>query len=185
MTELPTRDRLVQTAAQLFRKKGYHGVGMAEILARAQAPKGSLYHHFPNGKSDLALAAANWASEGMSQIVEDAFAEAPDYPSGLTTLCHKLAKFYDLNHGWDGCPVSNTLFEGPENAAFQARMAEIFDDWIARITGHGVRLGWAPQTAEARARSFLMLIQGAWIMARAQGGSDVIRQVPEHLFPAS
>ena len=183
MTQPNTRDRLVQTAARLFRKRGYHGVGMAEILAGAQAPKGSLYHHFPSGKSDLALAAADWASEGMLQIIDDAFANAPDYPHGLTTLCYKLAKFYDLNQGWDGCPVSNTLFEGPENAAFQARMAEIFDGWIGRVADHGARLGWDQDAAIARAQTFLMLIQGAWIMARAHGSSDVIRQVPKHLFP--
>ena len=59
---LPTKDRLIHAAATLFRTRGYHGVGLADVLADAKAPKGSLYHHFPNGKSDLALAAATWAS---------------------------------------------------------------------------------------------------------------------------
>ena len=58
-TARPTKDRLILAAATLFRTRGYHGVGLADVLAEAKAPKGSLYHHFPNGKSDLALAAAS------------------------------------------------------------------------------------------------------------------------------
>jgi TetR/AcrR family transcriptional repressor of lmrAB and yxaGH operons len=51
--ELATRERLITTAAALFREKGYHGTGLSEILAKANAPKGSLYHHYPAGKPDL------------------------------------------------------------------------------------------------------------------------------------
>lgn len=48
--------RLIRVAAELFRKRGYHGVGLSELLTAAKAPKGSLCHHFPDGKSDLAPA---------------------------------------------------------------------------------------------------------------------------------
>jgi TetR/AcrR family transcriptional repressor of lmrAB and yxaGH operons len=40
-----------------LRTKGFHGVGLSELLAQAQAPKGVLYHHFPGGKTELAVAA--------------------------------------------------------------------------------------------------------------------------------
>lgn len=60
MTEEPsTRDRLVQAATRLFRQRGYDGTGLTEILTEAGVPKGSLYHHFPEGKADLACAAAD------------------------------------------------------------------------------------------------------------------------------
>ena len=55
---LSTKDKLAWTAAKLFQEKGYNGVGLTEILTTAGTPKGSLYHHFPNGKADLALEAA-------------------------------------------------------------------------------------------------------------------------------
>ena len=56
----PTRERLIRAAVFLFQNQGYHGAGLAAILARARAPKGSLYHHFPGGKEDLAIAAVDW-----------------------------------------------------------------------------------------------------------------------------
>src|SRR3954453_13994047 len=46
----PTRQRIVEAGADLLRLKGYSGTGVKEIVAAAQAPFGSLYHHFPGGK---------------------------------------------------------------------------------------------------------------------------------------
>ncbi len=53
----PTRARLVAAALRLMQCHGYCGVGLTAILEVADAPKGSLYHHFPKGKEGLAVAA--------------------------------------------------------------------------------------------------------------------------------
>jgi TetR/AcrR family transcriptional regulator, lmrAB and yxaGH operons repressor len=55
--ELPTRERILRAAIRSFQQRGYHGTGLSEILADANAPKGSLYHHFPEGKAQLGVAA--------------------------------------------------------------------------------------------------------------------------------
>ena len=52
-----TRARLIAAALRLMQCHGYCGVGLAAILEVADAPKGSLYHHFPEGKEGLAVAA--------------------------------------------------------------------------------------------------------------------------------
>lgn len=52
-----TRERILRAAIRLFQQRGYHGTGLTEILAEAEAPKGSLYHHFPEGKAQLGVAA--------------------------------------------------------------------------------------------------------------------------------
>ena len=173
-----TRTRLVISAALLFRKKGYHGTGVAEVLAAAKAPKGSLYHHFPNGKPDLAIAAADWATEGMLRIIDDAFKDAPDFATGATTLCHKLAKFFDLSGGWDGCPVSAVLFDGPDNKAFRQHANDMFARWVQAMAAHGVQLGLAPDEAAKRAEALMIGLQGSWVMARARNSSDVLRNLP-------
>lgn len=177
-----TRTRLIVAASELFRIKGYHGVGIAEVLAQANAPKGSLYHHFPNGKPDLAIAAADWASQGMLQIINDSFADADSFEGGATTLCHKLAKFFDISDQWDGCPVSHVLFDGPGNDAFRQRSNTIFDTWIGAVAAHGIRLGKAPEAATEAAETLLIAIQGSWVMARARRSSDMIRAIPSRLY---
>ena len=57
MGERDREDRLIAAMLNALRRKGYHGVGLSELLTEAGAPKGVLYHHFPGGKSELAIAA--------------------------------------------------------------------------------------------------------------------------------
>ena len=59
--ERPTaRTRIVEAAARLFQSQGYAGTGLTEILRASKAPKGSLYHYFPNGKRDSSSHVASW-----------------------------------------------------------------------------------------------------------------------------
>lgn len=177
-----TRDRLIASAARLFRQKGYHGTGLAQVLADSHTPKGSLYHHFPDGKSDLAMAAASWVSEGMITIIDDAFAHADSFADGATTFCHKLAKLFDLNDQWQSCPISSMLFDGPDNDAFRSHADLILTSWSARAAQHGRAKGMDAASAEAAAELLLMTIQGAWTIARARRSADVIRRIPIHLY---
>ncbi|WP_333696765.1 TetR/AcrR family transcriptional regulator, partial [Phaeobacter italicus] len=66
MSSNENRDKLIRTASRLFRSKGYDGVGLKEILAAADLPKGSLYYHFPGGKVELADAATRWAGDWVA-----------------------------------------------------------------------------------------------------------------------
>jgi TetR/AcrR family transcriptional repressor of lmrAB and yxaGH operons len=182
MPDASTKARLTAAAADLFWRKGYHGVGVAEILAAAKAPKGSLYHHFPNGKPDLALAAANWTSAGMIVIIDAAFAAAPDYRHGATTLCHKLAKLFDISDHRDSCPISAMLFDGPEGPDFRAHADRIFADWLSRIAAHGARLGLEAEATGREAEALLIGIEGSWKLARVRRNSDVLRRLPGQLF---
>ena len=53
-TATPTRERILYATAELFRRQGYSGTGLKQVVGEAQAPFGSLYHHFPGGKQQLA-----------------------------------------------------------------------------------------------------------------------------------
>ncbi|MEM8691972.1 MAG: TetR/AcrR family transcriptional regulator [Pseudomonadota bacterium] len=176
----PTKDRLIRAAANLFRTRGYHGVGLNDLLAEAQAPKGSLYHHFPNGKSDLALAAADWASDAMLRLIAESFADATTFKDGATTLCYKLAKLFDLTGSWEGCPISATLFEGPDNTAFREHADHLYSGWINEVHDHAQRMNMSPDGAQRAAEHLFVLIQGGWLLARARRSSDVLRGLPDY-----
>lgn len=178
----PTRERLAIAAARIFRRKGYHGAGLAEILEEAGAPKGSLYHHFPNGKIDLALAAADWASAGMTELIDRAFAPAPDWREGVERLAEKLARLFERSDAAEGCPVSGILLEGGDDPARAERAAAIYDGWSRRSAGWLAKLG-CPDP-EAKAELFLIGLQGAWVLARARRSAAPIRRVPVLVFGA-
>ena len=178
---LPTKDRLIRSAANLFRTRGYHGVGLADLLADANAPKGSLYHHFPNGKSDLAVAAATWASDEMLRLIAVSFDGAETFEDGAKTLCFKLAKLFDMTGQWDACPIAATLFEGPDNSEFRNHAQHIYDGWIAEVHDHAARLGLAETDAQRKAEHLFILIQGGWLLARARRSSGVLRTLADQL----
>mgnify|MGYP000176132320 FL=1 len=183
----PTKDRLIRAAAQLFSNRGYHGVGLAEILAEAKAPKGSMYHHFPNGKSDLAMASATWASDQILLLIAASFEPSDSFVEGATTLCHKLADLFEVTGKWCGCPISSTLFEGPDNAEFHSHAAHLFEGWITEVDYHAQRIGLPKEKAAMAAQNFYILLQGGWQLARVRRDSQVIRALPAllHYKPAA
>ena len=60
-----TRSRILQAAQRLFRKRGYHATGLNDILEMAQAPKGSMNHHFPAGKEEIGVCVIQNITAGL------------------------------------------------------------------------------------------------------------------------
>ncbi len=181
-SDLPTRERLIVTAATLFRQQGYHATGLAELLAMAGVPKGSLYHHFPAGKADLAMAAADWVAAEYIRIMDDAFGPAGGFVQGATTLCFKLAKLFDMLEAANACPLTAMLFDGPEGEEFRSHAEAGFARLATHLAGHGTRLGLPPAVAQDRAELLLMAVQGTWTIARAQRSAAALRKLPVRLY---
>lgn len=175
--EQSSRDKLAWAAAKLFQQRGFHGVGLNEVLKLTGLPKGSLYHHFPNGKTDLALEAAALAHREMTRIIDDAFKDATTYQDGATTLFYKLAKLFEIMGRHTGCPISEILFVGPEQDMFRQKSAEYFEGWTSQIEGHALRLGLSAEDARANAERLFVGLQGGWTLARAKQDGDVLRNL--------
>ena len=185
MTDEPsTRDRLIQAATRLFRQRGYDGTGLSEILTEAGVPKGSLYHHFPDGKADLACAAADWTASEIIRVIDDSFRAAPDWRHGVTTFCYKMAKLFDILNSADACPIFGLLFEGPDQDRFRAQAEQSFDRFIAAAARYGQTLGMPAEQAHDAAETFIIGFQGSWTLARTRRNSDVLRGLPRRLYGA-
>src|SRR5271163_4476648 len=65
------RQPIVDAAVTLFRRQGYSGTGLADIVEASGAPKGSLYHYFPAGKTSIAIAAVEEAGRRVAATVAD------------------------------------------------------------------------------------------------------------------
>ena len=85
-----TRELILDAGAELFRRQGYAGTGLKQLVTRADAPFGSLYHHFPGGKTDLFRAVLAEAQEEIGRRVA-AVADAEDDPwAQLTAGCREF-----------------------------------------------------------------------------------------------
>jgi len=63
-----TRDEILDAAAQVFRKKGFHGASMADIAAAVNLQKASLYHHV-SSKQEILLALLDHALEMLFERI--------------------------------------------------------------------------------------------------------------------
>ena len=73
--DLDTRTRMIVSATELFREHGYSGTGFRDVVAHSGAPRGSIYHHFPGGKTELAEEAVRLAGDVVAGRIERAAAD--------------------------------------------------------------------------------------------------------------
>ena len=172
---LSTPERLIAAAAGLFRARGYAGTGVAEVLKEAGVPKGSLYHHFPGGKEDLALACADVGGKVLLRLLDRTMAEAETLDAALEAFADGLARSFERHGDWRGCPVTSTLIDGGGPPRFAERARSIFDDWEAGFAGHYARLGVSDPHALARVS--VPIVQGAWAQAKARDDAEWMREV--------
>jgi len=176
------RGAIVRAAATLFRRNGYAATGINEIADLAGAPKGSLYHYFPDGKDAIGEAAVRFAGKGLVVTLEKLEAEHNSAASMLQAYCRLLAGWMAKSGFRDGCPISTTLLESaPQSERIAQAGREAFAAWSAVIARALIRDGLAK--AEARRLSTLAIsaIEGALILSRVEASAAPIEEVARSL----
>ena len=168
------KSRLISTAIRLFRRRGYHGVGLTELLEVSGAPKGSFYHHFPDGKEQLAAAAIEEAGRGIADLMESCFAEATSMEDGAGRLARRIAEGLARSDYSAGCPVTTVLLDttGESERLTEAGRAA-FDTWREVLTRHAGRLR-DPRDVHAMGEALMVALEGGWVLARIQRDSAPI-----------
>src|SRR4051794_41302568 len=82
----PARDRIVRSAATLVRERGVHGVGLRQIVAHADGPRGSLQRYFPGGKTQLITEALNLAGAEVLDATESGLVEAATLADAIEAI---------------------------------------------------------------------------------------------------
>jgi TetR/AcrR family transcriptional regulator, lmrAB and yxaGH operons repressor len=172
----PDRSRvaLVDTAALLFRRQGYAATGVNQILQAADVKAGSLYHHFPDGKQELAAAVV----DRVGTDIERRLRELLDCGSPVS----------DIVDGWidlmaaglasdqrDGCPIEPIATESV-NASQQVRAASAraFGGWCLAVADRLRADGWPDADADQTALAVIALIEGALILSRIAGDAGAL-----------
>ena len=66
------RERMVVSAALLIRERGAHPTAIADVLEHSGAPRGSAYHYFPGGRTQLLCEAIDYAGEHVAARIAKA-----------------------------------------------------------------------------------------------------------------
>lgn len=165
------RDRLLNGARKLLAEKGYAGMELRDVAARGEAPRGSIYHHFPGGKRQLAAEAAALEGTTIRDSIERSLEER-----GLRetlTLFGEIFRRRVADHPERlGCPVAAAALARPEDPALAEAATKAFQSWERPIAKALREEGVAAQQAEAFAGLVVSTIEGALLRARAAGSQD-------------
>jgi AcrR family transcriptional regulator len=163
-----TRARIVRRSAELFRRQGYTGTGVKQIVAEASAPFGSVYHFFPGGKEQLGAEVIRWSGAIYGQLI-DAFFEPGADPVAATRAFFAAAADTLEETGYaDACPIATVALEvSSTSEPMRQACAEVFDSWIQAAADRLVASGLAPGQARSLAISILASLEGAFVLARA------------------
>jgi TetR/AcrR family transcriptional regulator, transcriptional repressor for nem operon len=170
---LETRERLLQTAFQLFHEQGYHATGVATILREAGVNAGSMYHYF-SSKDDLLLKVLEFALGYLEPMVmapaEASCAEPLERVFALLDLYRERSA---ANQCRMGCPIGNLALEVSDgNPQARELIHRNFENWAGRVEGWlRSAEGELPPGTDLRrlARFVLTVMEGGLMQARAAG----------------
>ncbi|WP_302174800.1 TetR/AcrR family transcriptional regulator [uncultured Hydrogenophaga sp.] len=178
-----TRDRLIAAMTDALRTRGYHGTGLSDILQQAGAPKGVLYHHFPGGKADLAVAAIDRVVDRMESGLDQLLAREPD-PVQATRQWLEAATGRLQASGFEsGCPLATIALETTAaDTGLREALARAFERLRQRLATALAQGGHEPQRAGALAALIVSAYEGGLLQARVAHSTDPLTRVTDALL---
>jgi AcrR family transcriptional regulator len=163
-----TKDRILDTTAELFRRYGYTGTGLKQIVAQANAPFGSVYHFFPGGKQDLGEEVIRRSGCMYQELVEAVFDAAPDVVTGTRDVFTGAAAVLEETDYVDACPIETVALEvASTNERLRKATADVFESWIESGTRRYVAAGLEEGRARELALTLIAALEGAFVLSRA------------------
>lgn len=165
-----TRERIVMAAMELFWEKGYGSTSISDILKKAGANSGSLYHFFP-AKQDVLTAVLDTYYHGIRPMLLDPAWEGVDDPmERIFVLLGRYRQFLIDTDYFYGCPIGSLALEIHEpDPAVRELLVANFSAWTDAIKEC---LAAAPERLppdidrKALAQFVLTTMEGAVMQAR-------------------
>jgi AcrR family transcriptional regulator len=165
---IPTRDRILFATAELFRRQGYNGTGLKQVVAAADAPFGSLYHHFPGGKAELGDEVIRKAGAFFQALVVAVYDEEASPEDAVRAVFSGAAETLEATDYEDACPIATVALEvASTDDRLRRATADVFEQWTAALTE---RLGDRDQ-----ALAVIAALEGAFILCRASRSTEPMR----------
>ena len=175
------RRRMVVTTAKLLRRQGYYGTGLNQIVAESEAPKGSIYFHFPGGKEQLAAeaigASAEYIDAGLRACERGSALESVD------TYLVETMRVLEQSDFADGCPIATVVLEvGPTSKVIGDACADAVEVLLSRVAGWLERDGCTPEAARERGQLIYAAVEGSLMFAKGLRSTEPLaalrRQLP-------
>ena len=170
-----TKDRILEATELLFRRYGYTGTGLKQIVADANAPFGSVYHFFPGGKAQLGEEVIRRSGRMYEELVMAVWDGADDPVSGAGAVFAGAAEVLRATDYLDPCPIAVVALEvASSNEALRIATADVFASWIGAIGARLAAAGVAEEESRRLSHVLIQLLEGAFMMARATRSTEAV-----------
>lgn len=171
---------MIQSAALLMQQHGVEATSFRQVLEHSGAPRGSIYFHFPDGKSQLVTEATRFAGEFIAAGLVAALDEN-DLATALGVFVDTWQSVLESSDFAAGCPIVAATLEGERMAGAVEAAGEAFTEWERLLAEALERHGVEPERAASLATLAIAAIEGAVVLGRAQRSSAPLTRVAREL----
>ncbi|MBT2430536.1 TetR/AcrR family transcriptional regulator [Streptomyces sp. ISL-112] len=177
-----TRERIVRAASQLMQRHGYDGTGIKQISVTANATAGSVYHFFPGGKQELAIAVIRSGEQEFIDELDAVMRTESDPAEALPVFTGLLADGLYASDWYDGCPVATTALGASSRLpGIQAAAAEALSHWHELVFDRLKEAGIDQEEARELAHTVISTLEGAELAAQLSRSREPLDIAGKHL----
>ncbi len=173
---MDTKSMIIEISTALFQKKGYKGVGLNEILKEGNITKGSLYHHFPNGKEELLITCLQSMKETITTDIEVTFKQYPTTLEALQMMTKKLISDFEREGTIAGHTFNSMISEmGSVSEPVRNACLDLYIK-IQRIIAEKLSVeGFSQENARSIALAVTAAIEGSMLLCLTQQSSEPLK----------
>jgi TetR/AcrR family transcriptional repressor of lmrAB and yxaGH operons len=180
-----TRQEMIATAVKLFQRDGYSATTWRGLVKEAGTPWGSIQHHFPGGKEELAVSAVEAATSVVSRTIAKAFREHDAAAAAVRWWFGKAAEVLEGGNYRTGCPLATVALEkAHDSELLTATMESSFRAWLSQLVAALALRGADREQAERLAMAILTSLEGSLVLARVLGDVAPIMAAADFLEPS-
>jgi TetR/AcrR family transcriptional repressor of lmrAB and yxaGH operons len=173
-----TKDRMVAGAARLLAFRGLQETSFSEVLELTGAPRGSIYHHFPNGKDQLIASAIDLAGSNAIAAIDRSTGKTAEQVT--TNFLGMWREVLVRSHYRAGCSVLAVTI-ATDSPDLLDHAATVFRSWRQRLA-ELLRDGGLEERDAARFAAILIAgAEGAVVLSRAEQSMEPFELVAEQL----
>jgi TetR/AcrR family transcriptional repressor of lmrAB and yxaGH operons len=175
-----TRRRMIVTTSKLLERQGFHGTGLKQVLEEAGAPKGSMYFHFPGGKTQLAAEAIAAAADRVDRALRTH--EGGTALAAVDGYVARMVEWLEATDFQGGCPIATTALEvGASTPELGDACSAAFDRLTSRVAGWLEADGFDADRARDRSKLVYWAIEGALIFSKVDRSTEPLRRLRAEL----
>ncbi|MHA0286924.1 TetR/AcrR family transcriptional regulator [Mycobacterium sp. C3-094] len=162
-----TKESILTAAAELMRHRGYAGVAMKDIAEASGAPIGSLYHHFRDGKVQIAREALLNAGAAYGLLIPTVVDAYTDLGDAVDGVFRQAAEDMAATGFANMCPVASVAAEVADTVEpLRQATRDIFDGWICGGAAYFEGRGLGQAQARDVTVALIGALEGAFMLGR-------------------